>query len=340
MLRPRLPLRLAGVIVALGLAALLALWLIPSGDYILLPDRAKPVAPLVTVPHEGIAPGGGRGGIYYTDVLVRRATLLEQLIPGLHGGATIVPAHAINPPGVNDAQRRQADLRDMTRSQDIAAAVALRKLGYKVVARPTGVLVNAVAATAPAASKLRPGDLITAVDGKPVLTIKALRTAMAARRPGDQVRYTVRRGGETAQVALRTIASPADAKRAIAGFAPEQGTDLKLPVAVQIDAGEVGGPSAGLAFALDVLVELGRQDLAKGNVVASTGEIFLDGSVGPVGGIQQKTIGARRAGATIFLVPAGDNATEARRYAGEMRVVPVESFQQALSALATLPAKP
>jgi PDZ domain-containing protein len=89
-----------------------------------------------------------------------------------------------------------------------------------------------------------------------------------------------------------------------------------------------------LPFALDVLDELGRE-VDRGRVIAATGALRLDGTVEPVGGIRQKTIGAIRAGATIFLVPAGDNAAEARRYAGEMRVVPVESFQQALSALAT-----
>ncbi len=338
MLRRRLGLRLAGLTVALGLAALLILWLTPSSDYILLPDRAKPVAPLVTIPHEGISPSEGKGGIFYVDVLVRRATVLETWFPGLHAGAAIVPAHAINPPGVNETQRRQSDLRDMSRSQDIAAAVALRKLGYTVIARPIGILVSQVDAQAPAAGKLQPSDLITKVDGSTVLTIAALRTAMRAKRPGDAVRYTVVRGKRTVDVSLKTIAAPDNAKRAIAGFAPEQGTQLKLPVAVRIDAGEIGGPSAGLAFALDVVEEVGRKDIARGNVVAVTGEIFLDGTVGSVGGVEQKTIGARRAGATIFIVPAGDNAREARRFAEGMRIVPVESFQQALSALATLPA--
>ena len=337
MLRPRLPLRLAGIVVALALGTLLALWLVPSGDYILLPDSAKAVAPLITVPHEGIK--AGSGGIYYVDVLVRRATILETIFPGLRDGATQVPAHAINPPGVSDSERHQADLQDMARSQDIAATVALRELGYKVVARSTGVLVSVVDATAPAAGKLRPADLITAIDGHAVRTIAQLRAAMAAKRPGAAVRYTVRRDGELTQVELRTVAAGHDPKRALAGFSPEQGTEVTLPVAVRIDAGDVGGPSAGLPFALGVLEELGK-DVDRGNVVAATGEISLDGSVGPVGGIEQKTIGARRAGAAVFLVPAGDNAREARRFAGGMRVVPVESFQQALSALATLALKP
>jgi Lon-like protease len=105
---------------------------------------------------------------------------------------------------------------------------------------------------------------------------------------------------------------------------------------VKIDAGNVGGPSAGLAFALDVLEELGK-DVDRGCRVAATGEIGLDGSVGPVGGLEQKTIGAKRAGAKVFLVPAGDNAEEARRYADGLRIIPVRTFQQALRRLATVP---
>jgi PDZ domain-containing protein len=109
-------------------------------------------------------------------------------------------------------------------------------------------------------------------------------------------------------------------------------------VNVKIDLGQVGGPSAGLPFALDVLQELGT-DVDHGLRVVATGEIELDGSVGPIGGVKQKTYGARRAGADVFLVPAGDNAAEARRYAGNLRIIPVKSFQQALSALGTFGSK-
>ena len=111
---------------------------------------------------------------------------------------------------------------------------------------------------------------------------------------------------------------------------------MKLPVPVKIDAGDVGGPSAGLAFALDIMEELGR-NVDHGHKVAATGELALDGTVGPIGGVKQKTIGARKADVDVFLVPAGENATEARRYADGLRIVPVKNFPQALRALATLP---
>src|SRR5439155_7259431 len=114
-------------------------------------------------------------------------------------------------------------------------------------------------------------------------------------------------------------------------------TQVRLPVPVHIDLGQVGGPSAGLAFALDIVEELGH-DVDRGHRIAATGELCGDGTVIPIGGVKQKTIGAKQAGADVFVVP-GDNVKEARRYAGTMRVLPVNSFRQALRELATLPRK-
>ena len=112
----------------------------------------------------------------------------------------------------------------------------------------------------------------------------------------------------------------------------------KLPIKVRIDTRGVGGPSAGLAFALDLTEELGH-DVDRGYKVAATGQLALDGSVLPIGAIKQKTIGARQAGVDVFLVPAGSNARTARTYADGLRIIPVQSFPQALHALATLPSK-
>jgi PDZ domain-containing protein len=131
------------------------------------------------------------------------------------------------------------------------------------------------------------------------------------------------------------VASPDEKDRPIVGIQVEQSADIKLPIDVEIDLAGVGGPSAGLAFALDIVEEL-RGKVAKNLKVAATGEIELDGDVLPIGGVKQKVIGARRSGADVFLVPAGDNAKEARRVAGDLRIVPVENFRQALQALATI----
>src|SRR5213078_2142555 len=113
-------------------------------------------------------------------------------------------------------------------------------------------------------------------------------------------------------------------KRAILGIFASDNLSVRLPVRIRIDARGVGGPSAGLAFALDILQELGR-NVAHGHRIAATGEIALDGTVGPIGGVKQKTLGAREAGVDAFLVPAGKNAREARLYADGLQIIPVKN---------------
>lgn len=324
-----------GRLLALGLvllAIVLGSIVVPSNDYIFLPDPAHPVSPLVTVPG-GKEPA--KGGVYYVDVIVRKAKLLEKLLGGLHEGADLYPASTINPPGVNDAQRVRIDLQDMRNSQLVAAAVAERAAGKNVVVRSTGAKVDAVEPGRPAVGKLEPDDVITAIDGRRVQSPNDVFRVMGTHHVGDTVTFTIERGNQTKNVAITTVAAGPRSKRAVVGVFLEPSLHIHLPVPVRIDAGGVGGPSAGLAFALDILQKLGR-NVVHGRRVAATGEINADGSVGPIGGIKQKTIGARRAHVDVFLVPAGDNAREARRYAHGLRIVPVETFPQALHALATL----
>jgi PDZ domain-containing protein len=308
-----------------------ALLILPSDDYIFLPDKAHPVAPLITVP-------GGHdpthGGIYFVDIKLRKAKLIERLFGGLHEGADLYPASEINPPGGGEAERRQIDIQDMLNSQEVAAAVALRADGKKVVQTPIGATVDQVVSGTPAVGRLDPDDIITAIDGKPVKTPGDVITAMAGHKPGDTVAFSIRRVGAARVVRVKTISEPAT-DRAVVGITLRPAVDIHLPVDVRIDAGDVGGPSAGLAFALGILQELGR-NIVRGHKIAATGEILPDGSVGSIGGVKQKTIGARQAHVDAFLVPAGDNAQEAKRYAHGLRIIAVKNFPQALRALATL----
>jgi PDZ domain-containing protein len=310
------------------------LFALPDEDtFIFLPDEPHLVAPLVEV-EDGKQPDD-KGGLFFVDVIVRQPSIAERLLPGLfHDGASLIPAHAVNPTGLSEQDRRRANLQVMARSQQVAAAVALREAGYDFEARENGVFVVQVEPGTPAAGKLHPSDVIVALDGTRIESVARLRSLLAAKKPGDVAALAVLRGDRRLRFELELAADPADAQRAVIGVHIEQSVDVELPVDVEIDAGNVGGPSAGLAFALGVLEELGR-DVDHGLRVAVTGEIELDGSVGAVGGIKQKTIGAREAGIQLFLVPSGDNAREAQRYADGMRVVPVQSFQQALRVLAT-----
>jgi Lon-like protease len=155
----------AGLI--LGLIALVATWFVPSDSFLLLPDEAKPLAAKVRVAGEKPHPPGG---IYYVDVIVRQASVLEEILGAARpDGADLVPEHALVPPGSTLKDRREQNRRQMDRSEQIAAAVALRELGYDVTAEPEGALVAAVAPGAPADGKLEPTEVIVAVlrSGRP-----------------------------------------------------------------------------------------------------------------------------------------------------------------------------
>lgn len=302
-----------------------------SKSYLLLPDKPHALAPLVKVQqlHKG-----DKGSLYFVDVIERRATLAERYLPFLRRDATLVSQQQIGPSNINDKERARIDAAAMALSQKIAKAVALRELGYKVAIHPHGALVEQTAPGTSAASKLLQGDVITAVDGQATTKFDRLRALVTRHRPGERVRITFVRAGRTHTVTLRTFTSPQRPHEAVIGVIITQAVSIKLPIKVAINAGNVGGPSAGLAFALELTDKLGR-DIDRGFRVAATGELFLNGSVGQIGGVKQKVIGARQAGIQIMLVPAGDNANEAKRYAGTMTIIPVTSFQQALHALAT-----
>jgi PDZ domain-containing protein len=328
-------LALSGAVLLAAVLFLLAT--LPSGDYLFVPNGAHPVAAKVEV--QGKQPDGGPGGIYYVDVTVRKVRWLERLLPFLRpDGASLVPAHAVTAPGESFKDRIVEARAEMDRSERVAAAVAMRAGGLDVEATPRGVLVEAVVVDTPAADALSSGDVIVAVDGRKTTTVEQLLTATKRLRPGDQATLRIRRDGKILERTVRTIAAPGDEQRAIVGIQVSQDARIRLPLAVDIDLGDVGGPSAGLPFALQIYQELGN-DVDRGRRVAATGEIELDGSIQSVGGIKQKTYGVRSSGADVFLVPAGDNAATARRYAGGLRVIPVETFEQALRILRTLPRK-
>jgi PDZ domain-containing protein len=328
--------RFAGAAVVLGVLGLVTafvLWWLPADDYLFVPDRAKPLADKVDVESERTAAGGD---VYYVDLFVRRIRLLEQLLPFTRPeGSTFVSEEVLAPSGETDAERDRQNAAEMLRSEETAAVVALRELGYDVVATPRGVLVTSVAPDVPAAKVLEPGDVVVAVDGAPVKTPTDLRAGIGKREPGDTLTLAVRRQGKRpVEVKVRTIASPDDPSRPIVGILIEQEADVKLPFEVDIDLGRVGGPSAGLPFALEIARQLGR-DITNGCRIAATGALALDGTVIPIGGVKQKTVGARRADVDYFVVPAGENAEDAQENADGLEIIPVESFQQALQKLAT-----
>jgi Lon-like protease len=333
------PLRLAtvGVILLVAVAAYMVTQ--KSNDLLEVPDRAHPLAGLISVP--GGTGQRAKGGIYYVDVLLQKASLLQSAFKLFRpDGADLIPQDAFVPSGLSYAQQLKVDQATMKVSQTKASVVALRALGYKFPAREGGVRVAAINSDSHARGILEPDDIVVSADGHKVATALDLFNALSPHRPGDVVRLGVLRAGKRLNFRIKTIADSLEPGRALIGFAPLEVVKAKLPFPVHFNLGrDVGGPSAGLAFALEIMEQRGR-NVDRGLRLAATGEIQLDGSVTSIGGVKQKTIGARRAGADAFLVPVdGDNAKVAERYAHGLRIIPVKNFQQALRALATLPRK-
>jgi PDZ domain-containing protein len=336
------PARAAAAVILLAAVVLVVLYIVPSNSYyVFVPDTPHSLAPIVKINGRPARNAGG-GGVYFVDVRFRKARLLEDLLKRpLSSGASLEPAAAVLG-GASEKQQQKLDATAMDQSQQVAKALVLSRLGYHVEVTLPTVVVAGVQPGTSAAKLLRAKDRLLAADGVAVHGIGKLRELLDRVRPGRRVRLRIRRKGKLREVAVRTIADPSDPSRSLIGIAIDEvgGAVAKLPVNIKIDTGNVGGPSAGLAFALELMEAFGH-NVDRGYSVAATGELELDGSVLPIGGVKQKTIGveSRRGDVDIFLVPAGSNAREARKYAKGLKIIPVHSFSQALSALAKLPLK-
>ena len=185
----------------------------------------------------------------------------------------------------------------------------------------------------PAEGVLKAGDVITAVDGKPVTSQSSLTGLIYAHPAGSTLTVTISRNGQTKQVQVGTSES---------GGHPVMGVEIaeqyKFPFQVKISVGDIGGPSAGMMFALGIIDKLTHLDLTGGKFIAGTGEIEASGKVDPIGGIQQKMVGARDAGATVFLTPASNCADTKGAVPAGLRLVKVSTLTQAVTYLEDLKA--
>lgn len=291
-----------------------------------------------------------RGQVLFVTVHEPQLTGLAKWVAEQEDEVEVVPKQQLLG-NETPEQNRQENLKLMAYSKDFASYVALKRLGYDVKVSGGGVAIASLclessdgstcSRQAPSAAVLRAGDLITAIDGATVNLPTDIATALAGRKEGDVVSVTVKRDGDPVTVQA-TLTS--DSGRVILGIIPDErppdSIRFELPFNVQIDSGQVGGPSAGLAFTLALLDELTPGELTGGTRVAATGTISLDGRVGAIGGLPQKAVAVRDAGAKVFLVPASQTEEEiaaARRNAGGgVTVIPVSTLDDALHELATL----
>jgi PDZ domain-containing protein len=290
------------------------------------------------------------GGLLMVDVTLGPTTAGQYIVNkvGLldhtDAGAQLLPASEVlgDTPA---SQYNQLNDQFMAVSSQSATVVALRRLGYRVTEQDEGVLIGGLVKGSPAAGHLQAGDTIVAVDGKPIGTNAQLVAIIHRHQSGDRVVFTVvPPTGKRQNVTLRLGRYPAGVlppgtppDTAFVGISELETTmQFRYPFNVQIDAGNIGGPSAGLAFTLAILDYLGNGQLTGGHLVAATGTMNLDGSVGEVGGVKQKAIAVRRAGAQLFLVPQAEYSDAKAEAGSTMKVVGVTNLDQALNALAAV----
>lgn len=259
---------------------------------------------------------GGPGG---------RVSLLEVLKAWLSRSQAVLPQDQVFPPGQTAAQVDSENAAEMSDSQESATAAGLREAGLTV---PETVAIAEVSGTAPAASVLRSGDVITGVDGVPTVDSAALRAKINALQPRTAITVQVRRDGVARSLATTTTSQDG---RTILGVGLDP--TFRFPVQVKFATRDVGGPSAGMMFALGIVDLLGPGELTGGQQIAGTGTIDSAGKIGPIGGIAQKLVGARSAGARWFLAPADNCDGVVGNVPKGLRVVRTASLHEARLAV-------
>ncbi|MEO5877188.1 MAG: PDZ domain-containing protein [Streptosporangiaceae bacterium] len=289
--------------------------------------------PLIEITGHPVYPDDGHLNfttVAYTGGPEHPLDLYSALRDWLNSDTAVVPEETIFPKGETVKQVEDDNTLQMADSQETAVAAALTQLKQPI---STVSAVQTVQKDLPAEEKLKPGDEILAVDGVRSDRTGGITAEMKKHKAGDTVTLTIRRDGREQDVKLTTVASP----QAGAESRPVIGVVLrdhyKFPFSVKISVGDIGGPSAGLMFSLGIYDLLTPGTLTGGRFIAGTGTITTEGQVGPIGGIQQKMIAARRAGAAVFLVPPG-NCAEAKGAApGGLKLVKAETLDSAVKAL-------
>lgn len=257
-------------------------------------------------------------------------TAFRAVVGWLAHDQVVVPRSAVYPPGQSEQQTNQQNTAQFVQSQDNAIAAADCELGYPKKFGVVGVLSDG-----PSHGVLEPADVLVSVDGRPADSPQALLSTLAQHPPGSQVQVRVVRAGTPHTVPVTL--GPAEGNRKGGSLGITVGTICAAPFTVDLGlANQIGGPSAGLMFALGIMDKVDKTNLTGGRFIAGTGTIDLKGDVGPIGGIALKMIAARDKGATVFLAPAGNCPDVVNATPAGLQVIKVQSLHDAVQDLLKL----
>jgi PDZ domain-containing protein len=310
--------------------------------YVTMPGSAEALAPLVEVK------GGDKekGDFMLTTVRMGRANLFSYSLAHIRKYYELYPIEEIRQEGETDEEYAYRQLQMMENSKETAIAVAYKKANKPISYKNKGVYVLSVLKDMPALGKLKSGDRILAVDGEKIESAEQFIGYVSEKKKGEKVRITYKRGKVKKTLTLSLAPFPKEPNRVGIGISLVTDREMVTDPPVSINSEKIGGPSAGLMFSLEIYNQLVPEDLTKGYKIAGTGTINLNGEVGPIGGISQKVIAAHKAGAQIFFAPnergaKHSNYKEALKTAKEigtdMKIVPVDTFDDALRYLRQLP---
>jgi PDZ domain-containing protein len=264
---------------------------------------------------------------FVTVTVVDRLSLLDALRGWWQEDEAVVPRELIYPPDQTVEQVEQRNAEDFKQSQTSAETAALTRLGF-----PIKVSVDKVTAGLPADGVLEPGDVFTAVDGEPVTSSQQLVDLVRGKPVGSELKIEIVRDGEPQTVTIKTAAGEDNTSRI--GVAPKQ--DQPHPFTLTVPVDSVGGPSAGLMLALGIIDKLDPTDLTGGKIIAGTGSIDDAGAVGPIGGVPQKLVAAKRDGAKFFFTPEKNCAEAVANALPGLPLVKIGTIDEALTALQTI----
>jgi PDZ domain-containing protein len=335
---PKWPFVLAGLLLAIGIAVAIA-WPIKVPYLTLSPGPLYDTSDFVFVVGDE-APADIEGEMFFLTVSLADANLFEYIAGQLDPKVAVAPRENYRPPGVSREDLRRENLARMEQSKANATFVALTKLGYEPTYTGTGALVIDTVPDSAADGVLLADDVIVAIDGTDVAFLSDVTDRLAGMEVGEQVTLTIERAidesddVEVVNVDIVLGAHTDDPNRAMVGVLLDNNAPIiDFPIEVETDTQNIGGPSAGLMFTLEIMNQLTEEDLTGGRRIAGTGTIARDGTVGGIGGVQQKVYGAIDAGAAVVFVPAS-NYEDALEAAGDkIVVVRVETIDDALEYL-------
>ncbi|MGZ8582555.1 MAG: YlbL family protein [Actinomycetota bacterium] len=323
--------RVAALVAVFALAFAAAWIRLPY--YAVGPGPANDVAPLIDV--QGVPRYASEGRLIMTTVRWQQVTALQSLVAWIDESRFIVSEDVIYPPGADREQEEERAISQMDQSKIHASIVVLSELFDYPEEHGKGALIEATGPDCPADGELFVGDVVLAIDGRRVDSLRDAQRTIDRVPLDEPVAFRVRAGGEVHDIELVREPCVPDREEPLVGISMVNA----FPFPIEISSGDVGGPSGGLMFSLGLYDTLTPDDLTGGRTIAGTGTIDPEGVVGPIGGIADKVIGAERAGATVFLVPARNMKELADIDTGDMRLISVATFDDAVEALEALPAR-